>query len=298
MTNIKKGANDGSNTRGGGNTKPPRVRDIPGKYWCFTLNNWTIEEVAQMALDFSLFCNKWIYGKEIGENDTPHLQGFLVLNTKDRLSGIKKKFGNRYHFEKMKGTEEEAVRYCCKDGDITYGDSIFPDCWLEKPKLQRNVEDTLIKKENFFPWQKEISDIINNNEIDDRSIYWIWESQGNQGKTAFTKFQCYNNNALLIRKGKMADIMNSAFNYKNELRLIICDIPRCSGNSISTSAIESLKDGIIINTKYETGQVIIPSPKIIIFSNYYPETSGLSKDRWKIRKIVDKVLVNQDMDLS
>lgn len=298
MTNIKKGANDGSNTRGGGNTKPPRVRDIPGKYWCFTLNNWTNEEVAQMALDFSLFCNKWIYGKEIGENDTPHLQGFLVLNTKDRLSGIKKKFGNRYHFEKMKGTEEEAVRYCCKDGDITLSSNVFPEFWLKPLKIKRNVGDTLIKKENFFPWQKEILNIIEDDINDDRHIYWIWESEGNVGKSAFTKYLCHHKGSLLIRKGKDADIMNSAFNYKNELNLIICDIPRVIGNRISTSAIESLKDGIIVNTKYETGQVIIPSPIIIIFSNYYPETSGLSKDRWKIRKIVDKVLINQDMDLS
>jgi len=65
--------------------------------------------------------NSWktkylIYGKELGANLTPHLQGFVILDKKVRLGGVKK-LHPRAHWEVTKGTSDQAADYCKKDGD-------------------------------------------------------------------------------------------------------------------------------------------------------------------------------------
>lgn len=80
---------------------------------CFTLNNYTQEEY-----DFLFTCKLFRYailGKEIGESDTPHIQGYAVLTKRMRLNALKKELGNRIHFESRKGTHEQARDYCKKD---------------------------------------------------------------------------------------------------------------------------------------------------------------------------------------
>ena len=118
-------------------------------------------------------------------------------------------------------------------------------------------------------------------EANDRTINWIWESKGNIGKTAFTRFLGIKKNAVIIQKGKYADIMNHVFNSK-KMKIFIIDVPRSSGNNVSYNAIESIKSGIIFNSKYETGQKFINPPHIIVFANSAPDTSKLSEDRWNI----------------
>lgn len=56
-----------------------------------------------------------IYGREIGENGTFHLQGYLELRSTQRMTAIKK-FLPRAHLETRKGTREQAREYCQKDG--------------------------------------------------------------------------------------------------------------------------------------------------------------------------------------
>jgi len=51
--------------------------------WCFTLNNYTDEEMEQIKnLAPSGIIQYIAFGEEIGEEGTPHLQGYLRLNKK------------------------------------------------------------------------------------------------------------------------------------------------------------------------------------------------------------------------
>ena len=67
--------------------------------------------------------------------------------------------------------------------------------------------------------------------------------------------------------------------------VIVIDVPRDNGNTVSYKAIEQIKNGMICNTKYETGMKLFNSPHIIIFANMPPEEHKLSADRWKIFEI-------------
>lgn len=80
----------------------------------FTLNNYTeqeVERIKELDVDYIVF------GKEVGEQGTPHLQGYLYVRKRLRLGGCKKLIP-RAHFEPQKGSFEQAIEYCKKDGSF------------------------------------------------------------------------------------------------------------------------------------------------------------------------------------
>lgn len=85
-----------------------------GKFWCFTLNNYSDEEYIQLQ---NFNWNYLIIGKEVGETGTPHLQGYGEFKSNKRLKALKD-LNSRIHWEYRKGTAEEASEYCKKDGDF------------------------------------------------------------------------------------------------------------------------------------------------------------------------------------
>lgn len=86
--------------------------------FCFTLNNYTGSDcdfLASLPPPTRYIC----FGREVGEEEkTPHLQGYLECVKPTRISGLRKVFGNNYHWEKRRGTPREAIDYCKKDGDF------------------------------------------------------------------------------------------------------------------------------------------------------------------------------------
>ena len=84
--------------------------------FCFTLNNYTNEEVEKCHELVNL-CKYVVWGYEIGESGTPHLQGYAELIKRTRFASIKKIL-ERAHIETRRGTQKEAADYCKKDGDF------------------------------------------------------------------------------------------------------------------------------------------------------------------------------------
>lgn len=59
-----------------------------------------------------------IYGKEkCPTTDKLHYQGFVAFKKQKRLKGVKKILGDQTHIEPRRGTAEQAINYCKKDGD-------------------------------------------------------------------------------------------------------------------------------------------------------------------------------------
>lgn len=80
--------------------------------YVFTLNNWTPEDEAALAM---LGAEYTVYGKEVGASGTPHLQGFLKFKNARTLLSVKKKLP-RAHLEAARDVHA-AIEYCKKDGD-------------------------------------------------------------------------------------------------------------------------------------------------------------------------------------
>lgn len=83
--------------------------------WCFTLNNYTAEDEARLA---SLSCKYIVYGREVGESGTPHLQGYVEFNKGRKFEKVKSLLGDSVHLEMRRGTSKEASDYCKKDGNF------------------------------------------------------------------------------------------------------------------------------------------------------------------------------------
>jgi len=56
-------------------------------------------------------------GDEIGDNGTPHVQGFIIMNIRTEFSRMKNIFPTA-HLEVMRGNSQQAADYCKKDGDF------------------------------------------------------------------------------------------------------------------------------------------------------------------------------------
>lgn len=83
-----------------------------GKRWCFTLNNPTPEDhiwstLIQQTTDYG------IIGQEVGENGTPHFQGYLKFPCNKRLAAVKK-VHPKAHWALAKGTSADNQVYCSK----------------------------------------------------------------------------------------------------------------------------------------------------------------------------------------
>lgn len=82
------------------------------KCWCFTLNNpQQGETIPQDVYDYC------VVGNEVGEEGTPHFQGYVIFKKPMLLTGVKKIL-TRAHWEVAKGTPQQNFDYCSKDGDF------------------------------------------------------------------------------------------------------------------------------------------------------------------------------------
>lgn len=82
--------------------------------WVFTLNNYTGDDEQKLQ---SWDVRYLIYGRETGENGTPHLQGYVQVAGGIRLSALKKVLP-RAHWEPAKGSADSNKTYCSKQGDV------------------------------------------------------------------------------------------------------------------------------------------------------------------------------------
>jgi len=86
--------------------------------WCFTWNNPPAGYEQVLAFDEDVF-KYLVYGRELGESGTFHLQGFAVFNTNKRFNAAKRHLGgDSVHVEVANGTSVQASEYCKKDGNF------------------------------------------------------------------------------------------------------------------------------------------------------------------------------------
>lgn len=82
--------------------------------WTWTLNNYEETEEEKVKQIDSQYL---VYGREVGEEGTPHLQGYVYFKTMKSLKQMKALIP-RAHFEQSKGSAQQNRDYCVKDGDF------------------------------------------------------------------------------------------------------------------------------------------------------------------------------------
>lgn len=254
------------------------ARSSPAKNWCLVLNNYSDDETTQIV-DFCRskcglgsmdpIIEKYIIAKEVGENGTPHLQGYIKLTVKKRIMSIFT-FTKRIHWESCRGSEADNIRYCSKEGNIIAMQGI---------KLYEPIRT--ISVDMLYAWQRTLMDILSQ-PADDRTIHWFWSHGGNTGKTSFCKYLVVHLGAVLL-DGKKADVLFNASNADSKIYLY--DIERSLEHFVSYGSIEKIKNGMYATTKYESKMIVRNPPHVVCFANFAPEINRLSLDRWNIVNI-------------
>lgn len=260
-----------------GNTRP----EVRGRKWCLTLNNYSDKEYNDLKEILTQKSNYTILGKEIGEEKkTKHIQGYIEFKNQIKLETLKK-INDRIHWEKAKGNREQNFKYCSKEDDYYLHDNNIT--------MMKKLEQECLNMYNeieWKPWQKAI--IEKCEEIPNhRDINWIWEEEGNVGKSFLCKYLTIKYQAIIC-EGKSNDIMNQIKLHieNNKIpKIIIVDVPRCHENFINYSCIEKVKNGLLYSGKYEGGICVFPNPHVFIFANTEPDLTKMSNDRWKIINI-------------
>lgn len=83
-----------------------------GRRFCFTWNN---PDGVPMRVTFGPRCTYLLYGEEVGENGTPHLQGYVEFDSPVRPSVLMNALPQA-HFENARGTVQQNRTYCMKGG--------------------------------------------------------------------------------------------------------------------------------------------------------------------------------------
>ena len=87
-----------------------RKRSPMSKHWCLTLNNPSDDDMPDLALFEYL-----VLGSEVGDEGTPHWQGYCVFRTRKQFTAVKKVWP-RAHLEIRAGSPKQAMDYCKKGG--------------------------------------------------------------------------------------------------------------------------------------------------------------------------------------
>lgn len=255
----------------------PKPKQNPAKSWCFTLNNYTEEDICSIKCIKDI-CEKLVVGKEMGKNGTPHLQGYFKLYEKKRAFSLG--LSKRIHWEVARCSPLQNLAYCSKEGDVIISKG-FPQ------------PVKVLKDNQLYKWQKELCDILQD-EPDDRSIYWYWSSNGAVGKTTFCKYLTVKYGAIALH-GKGADVRNGIVQYKENNakgetpRIVLFPVPRSqSAEYVSYAALENVKDMYFYSGKYEGGMICGNCPHLVVFANEPPDESKCSPDRWRIICIDDE----------
>ncbi len=261
-----------------------------------TWNNYTDEDIVQAERVLGA-CAKYIFGKEIGKQGTPHLQGAVRFKQKTRFTAVTKLFPDKgVHWEKMVRTWKINVAYCVKEmnGDWSklYGN--IPEASRLKP-YEKVVMETQYKDVVWREWQQEVIDIVRG-PVHARKIYWFWEPTGNSGKSFLVKW-LFLNYRCIVAGGKKADVFHQVFKHFEENQdaptLILLDVPRSSQKWVNYGALEDLKNGFVSASKYEGGRFAFMPPHVVCFANEEPEYEEMSYDRWCVRRLTQRRTVAQ-----
>lgn len=297
---------------------PPPTLNGPisrGKNWCFTLNNYTDDDYDKLtAMVETKQCSYIIFGREIGDSGTPHLQGFIAFNKRVYLTDLKKRISSTAHFE-LARMIPESIEYCKKDGDI-FEDGIVPvgqgkrsdiedfkidvKAGLLKFKEIREKHSTVYAKYKGFvmeyvvdntpevnipsfilhDWQKDLWEKLEQ-PPDSRTIIFIVDHTGNNGKTWFAHFYSQKHpDCQIMCPGKRADM---AYILRTDIRVLILDAPRSKqGEFIQYDFLEDVKNGYVFSSKYESSIKRFKPVHLVVLMNEPPDITKLSVDRFDI----------------
>lgn len=136
------------------NSKDQQKKDTQSRSWILVINNYDEHGISPQKFEEILLnipsMKYWCYSLECGsENQTPHIQGFMVTKSPIRFSTLHNKFNKVAHLEQAKGSPQENRDYVQKQGKwadtekASTNTGIFKE-WGELPQSHQGKRNDLI----------------------------------------------------------------------------------------------------------------------------------------------------------
>lgn len=294
------------------------------KFWVFTINNPS-EDDEQLITDFldnRSFVDYGIFGREVGESGTPHLQGFVILNRSRRLSFLSLKVP-RAHWEQRyeHSTNEQARDYCKKDGDFEeFG--TFPET---APGRRVDLDDIIAWVDDFartngrapcerdfavhqpvafvrFPRLVELAALRAGRPTLENGVPNDWQRElaarlddpaddrtidfivdPTGGKGKTWFCRWMLSHNDATQVLEVGRKVDLAYILDTTKSIFLFNVGRNQMEYLSYPLLESLKDRMVTSTKY-SGKHKIWTTRIhvVVFSNEYPDTTKLTGDRYDV----------------
>jgi len=290
-----------------------KLKMSKAKNWCFTTNNYNDQHLLRISAIAEDDSTAYLcYGKEVGAEGTPHLQGYVSFKARKRFEQVKRLIPDS-HLSVARGTASQNQAYCQKEGDFTeFGDppsgagercdlklfmeAVKSGC-TDRKLLREEHSKTMARYPRFcseyigdheeadvpdhplFEWQRILNEKLSR-ETNDREIVFVVDKEGNVGKTWFAKWFCARNEtAQYMESTKKADM---AYSLKRDVTHLFVNCTRQQVDFLNYSFLEAVKDGMVFSGKYESCTKIVGPCHVIVMMNQDPEMDKLSSDRYKI----------------
>lgn len=132
--------------------------------WTWTLNNYTPEEKEHLiglanGVEENEVIRYIIFGEEIGEQGTPHMQGFTATKTVKSRKQMLTLLGKRMHLERSRGTAQQNRDYCVKEGNFVEGGDLpsqgtRKDLASVRVAIEEGATEKEIATEFFEQWTR------------------------------------------------------------------------------------------------------------------------------------------------
>nr|WCR62193.1 MAG: replication associated protein [Smacoviridae sp.] len=215
-------------------------------------------------------CKKWVIGKEVGKNGYEHWQVRIETSNDGFFDWVKQHIPTA-HIEKAEHGVDESV-YERKEGKY-WGYSDRTEVLVQRFGRLRKPQEAII----------EALESTNDREV----VIW-YDEGGNVGKSWLTGalwergLAYYCPPTVDTVKG-MVQWVASCYMDGGFRPYIIIDIPRSwKWSEQLYVAIESIKDGLVYDTRYHSRMINIRGVKVLVLTNTLPKLDKLSKDRWRI----------------
>jgi len=194
---------------------------VRSRTWCFTAWEDSFEKIKKetFGLVVDTHVKYWTYGlEECPATLKKHWQGYMEFDKKMSLRELKIKFPNTIHWERRLGTQEQAIKYCHKDGTFySFGEKGYQgkrnDLEQIKTDLDTGMQVSELADTHFSAWLRYRKGFDAYTQLKQEPRTWktevhvIWGPTGT-GKTR----QAFEAGAVLVEFDKSG----FAHNYNNE----------------------------------------------------------------------------------
>lgn len=239
--------------------------------------------VDDVHLKFREYAKRYVFQLERGDGGYVHYQCRVSLHKKRRSGEIAKLVNDdifkSYWTPTSNNARDKEAFYCIK------ADTRVDGPWKEsdyQPPIVYTKQMSEFAAYARYPWQSKVEKWCT--EWDKRTIYWVYDEVGCNGKSDLVEWLDVNRIASVVPPMRsLEDIMQFCMSYPAKAYLI--DFPRAMKKEYLCdfyAGIESLKNGMLYDKRYKGQKKWQDRPAIVIFSNTQPDTFAMSKDRWSI----------------